>query len=119
MNPSKYADMSLQELIGYTGEELLAELETEQWVETEPDCQERLMYLGTCFGIMPSGKYYMPWACSNVTELEADADEDFREALEERLGEIGLWLTGGEGDPCDMFVGQSRIVEPASGMVAS
>jgi hypothetical protein len=28
--------------------------------------QERRIYLGTVFGLTPSGKYYMPWACSNV-----------------------------------------------------
>ena len=24
------------------------------------------VFIGTCFNIMPSGKYYMPFACSNV-----------------------------------------------------
>jgi len=27
---------------------------------------ERWVYLGTVFSLMPSGKFYMPWACSNV-----------------------------------------------------
>ena len=26
----------------------------------------RMLFIGTVFRIMPSGKFYMPWACSNV-----------------------------------------------------
>lgn len=33
----------------------------------EPDRECRSVYLGTVFSLMPSGKYYQPFACSNVT----------------------------------------------------
>jgi hypothetical protein len=150
---------------------------------------EGYVFLGTVFGIMPSGKYYMPWACGNVAGCrqcggtgdvkngkadpgawarlkllayekrmgvmdeygpysdgewpaetrdwlrsaedlirslaptltcswcaglgshEAAQDEDFREALEEVADHHGLWLTSGEGDPCDLLVGISIDVE--------
>jgi len=60
-------------------------------------------YLGSCLAMFPSGKYYMPWACSNVTEEEAAEDEEYREALEAVAEENGGWIAAGEGDPCDVF----------------
>ena len=103
-------------------------------------------FLGTVFALTPSGKYYMPWACSNVTPCpmcggygyvgwqafevhcnvgfggidtatiacqlcegmgsrEALEDEAWSEALEQVAGEHGAFITGGEGDPCDIFAG--------------
>ena len=62
-------------------------------------------FLGTVFNIMPSGKYYMPWACSNVTAREAYRDEVFSEVLEAIAGQHGMYLFSGEGDPCDIFAG--------------
>ena len=44
----------------------LPELEN---AESHPDDDRRMVqsvFLGTVFSIMPSGKYYMPWACSNL-----------------------------------------------------
>ena len=60
-------------------------------------------FLGTVFTIMPSGKYYMPWACSNVTESEATQDEAYMLALERAAEKHGGWVMSGEGDPCDLF----------------
>jgi hypothetical protein len=34
--------------------------------EDEPEARERRVYLGTVFNWLPSGKYYLPFACSNV-----------------------------------------------------
>ena len=68
----------------------------------------RGIYLGSILSIMPSGKYYMPWACSNVTEEEAAKDEAFREALESEAEEAGLSLESGEGNPLDMFAFEYR-----------
>lgn len=39
----------------------------------DPDVLESRVYLGSVFSLTPSGKYYMPWACSNLdpcTECE-------------------------------------------------
>ena len=44
------------------------ELDSQEWEDDiyESDCQTRQMFLGTVFQLLPSGKYYQPWACSNV-----------------------------------------------------
>jgi heterodisulfide reductase subunit C len=60
-------------------------------------------FLGSCFALCPSGKYYMPWACSNVTQEEAEEDEDWQAALEEIAESHGMFIESGEGDPCDIF----------------
>lgn len=61
------------------------------------------VYLGTVFSIMPSGKYWTFWACSNVTEEEALADEAYQDLLEACADEAGGWIQAGEGDPCDLY----------------
>ena len=45
-----------------------AELEAETWEEDheDPSVQVRRVWLGTIFGITPSCKMYVPFACSNV-----------------------------------------------------
>jgi hypothetical protein len=76
------------------------------------DCGEQRAetFLGTVFAIMPSGKYYMPWT-SNQTRIDEEKDSVFMEALESILEENGLYLTSGEGDPCDMMVGLIDVPE--------
>lgn len=96
---------------GLDAEAIRKEMDGEDWHDTEPGRQERHVFLGTVFALTPSGKYYMPWACSNVTEEEANQDEEWREAVEEELAKHGMFLTSGEGDPCDLFAGESRDVE--------
>jgi len=61
------------------------------------------IFVGTCFNMTPSGKYYTPFANSNVTIKEALKDEIYQEVLEDILEEQGLWSQSGEGDPCDVF----------------
>lgn len=68
------------------------------------------VYLGSVFALTPSGKYYMPFACSNVTEQEALQDEVWWEALDEIADSKEGWVQGGEGNPCDIFF--FRWVEP-------
>ena len=67
--------------------------------ETRAEC-----FLGTVFGLMPSGKYYMPW-CTNQTSRDVIRDSLYMEALEEIAEEHGMYITSGEGDPCDLFAG--------------
>lgn len=90
------------------------EMEREEWQRVEPDREERLVFLGTVFRLFPSGKYYMPWS-TNVTEDEAKKDEEYRELLEEEAEEHGFFVTAGEGDPCDIFAGESRDVGESEG----
>lgn len=51
----------------------------------------------------PSGKYYTPWANSNVTPLEAYIDSLWFDALEDLADENGYSLESGEGDATDLF----------------
>jgi|TARA_Y100000034_G_scaffold133551_1_gene199327 hypothetical protein len=153
------------------------ELNGMDWYESDGGYdEERQVYLGTCFSLMPSGKYYMPFACSNVEpcpvcegngsygemtckicrgegergihpdddiskfELihkgqkcmgcdgtgkttiscdycesigsrEAYLDSIVQEKLETEAEEYGLFITSGEGDPCDIFAGECRDIE--------
>ena len=64
------------------------------------------MFIGTVFGVYPSGKFYTPWANSNVDLLEAAQDMSFIEGLEDILEKNDMWLFSGEGDPCDLFIGK-------------
>jgi len=61
------------------------------------------VFLGTVSGLLPSGKYYTPFACSNVTEEEALEDEEWYAKAESELDTIGAYLVSGEGNPCDIF----------------
>lgn len=61
-------------------------------------------FLGTVFSVMPSGKFYTAWACSNVSPEEAKQDELYWEALEAVAEEYGLCIQSAEGDPCDLIV---------------
>ena len=63
----------------------------------------KAVFLGTVFSLCSSGKYYMPWACSNVTEKEADQDERWVEKAEAELDTIDAFLTSGEGSATDLF----------------
>ena len=142
----------------------------------DSDSPYRTVYLGTVFSMLPSGKYYQPWANSNVDPCprcagrgtvanpkahqhdhdrarrlqmrlvqqgawrdhrgararlhamaerakrtyptvtcpfcdgcgsrEAALDARWTEQAESELSTIGAWLESGEGDPCDMFIGQ-------------
>jgi len=66
----------------------------------------RRLYIGTVFDLVPSGKIYTPYAHSNVTEEEAELDQDWYEEAEAELEGVGAYLENGEGDPCDLFVVQ-------------
>ena len=61
-------------------------------------------YIGTVFNVTPSGKYYVPFASSNVSVKEAAIDQFWYEEYEKILEEENCWHGNGEGDPCDMFI---------------
>ena len=92
------------------------------------------LFLGTVFSLSPSGKYYLPFACSNVDlcprchgtghttngkectwccglgSREAWLDQLWQEEIDRIAGRFGLFVFSGEGDPCDLFVGMSQDV---------
>lgn len=73
----------------------------DQWGDSENPCGT--CYLGDVFSLTPSGKYYQPYACSNVSENEAKLDELWFEALDNIAKMFDGWIESGEGDPCDLF----------------
>lgn len=169
-------------------DEILNDLRSQEWQDSEDGGKERFVFIGTVFSLYPSGKYYEPWACSNLdvcsncngkgtknprkkrlykkwrtaqnrchamadklnlngnlTELqkhgwyryyrtvtrslqqiqlqmlcrscggmgsqEAHADSLYDEALHEEAASHGLFVISGEGDPCDILVGESIFEE--------
>ena len=68
------------------------------------ECKYASLYVGSVLNLYPSGKFYMPWACSNIENVrEALLDECYREALKRKLDSLSLWMESGEGDPLDIF----------------
>ena len=121
-----------------------AELEQEGYIETDSGVFVNLIdnwsmqaveFLGTVFALCPSGKYYLPFACSNVETCprckgngstksgnhctwcdglgsrEAYLDQVWYETLDAMGGRFGLYITSGEGDPCDLFVGMASDLD--------
>lgn len=110
------------------------------WAVEEPGLETRLLFIGTVMALTPSGKYYQPWACSNVEACEAcvnvepPCDEDIRckgatgdpltgeghcevcrdaawkEQFEKEADNNGYFVTSGEGNATDILVGESREV---------
>jgi len=54
--------------LGFDPAFVRASVNSEDWQESMFDDgqEQRSAFLGTVFALLPSGKYYMPWACSNV-----------------------------------------------------
>ena len=63
-----------------------------------------VLYVGSVLDLLPSGKYYTPWACNNVTEEEVEADEAWWEAFNAELAKHNAWSETYEGDPLDVLV---------------
>ena len=91
--------------------------------------QVQSVFLGTVFDLTPSGKFYLPFACSNVkpcprckgtgkhskypqscdfcqgtASREALEDELMNEAMDREAERFGCFVHGGDGDPCDIFL---------------
>lgn len=94
-----------KEISGWDWSAILAECasnprESDDWGDSEE-------LVGSCYLgqlVNPSGKYYLPFACSNVTQGEANKDECWQSALEAIASENGCWVESGEGDPTDTYI---------------
>lgn len=64
----------------------------------------RSTYLGSCLTMTPSGKYYLPFACSNVDIREALHDAVWYDALDMVAEKHGMYVTAGEGDSTDIWL---------------
>lgn len=82
---------------------LNAELEITSSHADFDETKEYRCYAGNILHHSPSGKLYVPWS-TNVTQEEADADEEWRNQLDKTAKEAGLYFTAGEGDSCDMIL---------------
>ena len=90
------------------------------------------VFLGTVLDLMPSGKFYLPFACSNVAPCprckgtgkhsiypqscdlcqgmgtrEVFEDELMNEALERVAESYSCFIESSDGDPCDLFLVQA------------
>jgi len=81
-------------------------IDQEEWTEDGYGWDHHLvrrLFLGTVFGLTPSGKVYTPWSCRHVTPQEAISDKQWWRKQERLAEAVGLSLETGEGDPCDIF----------------
>lgn len=78
----------------------------QEWADNQAEYGQscRSAYLGNCLSLSPSGKYYTPFACSNVSVAEALEDAAWYDALDYVAERHGLYVECGEGDPTDLFV---------------
>lgn len=98
----------------------LRDLQTAEAYESDGELYKS-EFLGTVFSIMPSGRYYEPFACSNVDACKrckgdgcdycgylgsrkVHEDELMREYLQDYACKADAWVESGEGDPCDLFL---------------
>lgn len=69
------------------------EIRDARWEPSEGGGQERRVYVGTCFVLLPSGRY---WSGE-------EADDERTQALEAEAEARGFSFEAGD-DPCDCFV---------------
>jgi hypothetical protein len=68
--------------------------------------ERREIVIGNIQSATPSGKYYTPWASSNVSETEALADAWAWAELELAAQKRGLYIGSSEYDPLDITLGK-------------
>ena len=79
------------------------EAEREMSVDLDnPDLLVGRVFIGSLTSVTPSGKFYTPFAHSNVTEYEANRDEEWHAALEAVADEHDMATIYDDGD---IFVG--------------
>lgn len=74
--------------------------------EREDGVLIKRIYLGSILDLLPSGKFYMPWACSNVNLAEVEQDQWWFMTAEREVARLGAFLENGLGDPTDLFAVQ-------------
>ena len=95
-----------EEIQGWAWESAKNQCQEDEEVEEpefEGDSRVGRAYLGTVMNTYPSGKFYMFW-CTNQTWRDVVMDSLYGEILEEEAEKHDMWVEGGEGDPCDLFL---------------
>lgn len=87
-------------------DDLVKEIEVQEAFDDMCGNKIKAIYFGSVLSLSPSGKYYMPWASGNVTEKEAEEDQEWFEELEAEAEKRGLYVASGEGDPTDLIIGK-------------
>ena len=91
--------------------EISNQLNNESWEqEDDNNYESRRLYLGTVFNLVPSGKYYQPFACSNVNLLDEYLDNCWYKQAELELSKINCSLESGEGSASDLFAVEYRQI---------
>ena len=85
---------------------VMKEIESQEAFDDMCGNKVKAIYFGSVLSLSPSGKFYAPWASGNVTEKEAEKDEEWFEELEAEAEKRGLYIASGEGDPTDLIVGK-------------
>ena len=62
------------------------------------------VYIGTCFSILPSSKYYIIGLTSNQSWRDVVMDGFFMEQLNSKLDQVHMWIQSGEGSASDLFI---------------
>jgi len=120
-------DLAEPDTTGFKWEAIAADAVKAEPVETEPGTFQVSVYLGTVFSVFPSGKFYTPFANSNVEvceecartdvpcdtlapcnlesgkHCEACQDASFSKMLDAEAERAGFWIENGEGDATDIF----------------
>lgn len=91
--------------LGLDFEELHRELFAQKEVFYDDlDRPVKMLYIGAVQTLLPSGKYYTPFARSNVTDFEAEKDLIWWEKAEEEARKFECYLTNGTGSASDIFL---------------
>lgn len=106
------ANSRYEELVAYYKEEIegwdwdaLTKTGFER-VEDEEGVFYESCWLGSVFGLTPSGKFYMPWT-TNQTDLDVTLDQAWWEALEAVVESKGMYIdTGDHGDGDGIRIGR-------------
>lgn len=72
------------------------------FVDDIQESEEGMIWLGSVYGLSPSGKYYTFWASDNVDHVEAARDQAFFDALENVTEKYNMFV---EYDADQIYVG--------------
>ena len=99
----KWYEQYKKEFETWNWEAMKLEAEREMSVDLDnPDLLVGRVFIGSLLSVTPSGKIYTPFAHSNVTEYEANRDEEWHAALEAVAEEHDMTTIYDDGD---IFVG--------------
>jgi hypothetical protein len=94
---------SLQDIQSWSWSDMSTEAQQNARIANDFGDTYGTSYVGTCFTLSPSGKYFTAWARGNASDLDIVRDQAFYDALDFVAESHGGWIESGEGDPCDLY----------------